>query len=387
MKVSRKLPKTRMMIRKAAQYSAVLLVSVAMVGGSFVQQAQAMSRIKDVVTVQGIRDNVLIGYGLVVGLSGTGDKLNNSVFTEKSLRSFMDKIGVNVSGEKLNVKNVAAVTVTATLPPFSRSGSRIDVTVSALGDASSLQGGILIVTPLMGADGDVYAVAQGPVTIGGFQAKGKTQTVSKGVATNGYVASGAIVEREIAFDLNSLDKINLALVNPDLMTASRVAQAINDNYEDVNPALVLDSGTVVLSVGKEYKNRVAYLLSEIEHIQVNPDTKAKIIIDEASGTIVMNENVRVDTVAIAQGNLVITVREQPVVSQPDPLSDGETVEAVQTSIDVAGKETNLTMLNGGASLNDLVAGLNALGVGPRDLITILQNIKTAGALHAEIVTR
>jgi len=353
--------------------------------------AHAKSRIKDIVTVEGIRDNLLVGYGLVVGLNGTGDKLNNTTFTEKSLQAFLERLGVNASDSQLKAKNVAAVTVTASFPTFARSGSRIDVTISALGDAKSLQGGVLIATPLIGADGEVYAVAQGAVAIGGFEASGESgSSISKGVPTSGYISNGGIVEREVDFELNSLKKLDLALRNPDTTTATKIAEAINTKISgNEDAAVVLDPGTISLKVPNEYSNAVASLLMEIEQLEVETDQQARVIIDEASGTIVMNENVRVDTVAIAQGNLVISVSEQTGVSQPTAFtSEGsETVVVPISKVSVEEVSGKMAVMNSGASLGELVGGLNALGIGPRDLINILQTIKAAGALQAKIEAR
>lgn len=352
--------------------------------------AAAPARIKDIVNVEGIRDNILIGYGLVVGLNGTGDKLGSNPYTEQSLVSFLDRLGINIRGQDLKSRNVAAVTVTATLPGFARHGSQIDVSVSALGDAKSLLGGTLLATPLYGADGEVYAVGQGQVTIGGFSVQGDSgTTINKGVPTNGEISNGAIVEREIAFDMNGMETVKLALRNPDITTARRIANTINLAL-GVPTARMTDPGTVGLSVPPPYRGDVVNLIADIEQLQVEPDNAAKIVIDEATGTIVMGENVRVDTVAVAQGNLVIRVNETPQVSQPNPFApDGaETVEVPRTDIFVdENSDARLTTVNTGASLQDLVSGLNALGVGPRDLITILQTIKAAGALQADIESR
>lgn len=352
--------------------------------------ANAAARLKDIVDFEGVRENMLIGYGLVVGLNGTGDKLQNNAFTEQSLIAFLERQGVNTRGASLKSKNVAAVTVTAVLPPFSRNGSRIDITVSTMGDATNLTGGTLLATPLYGADGDVYAVAQGAVSVGGFKAASDGNvTVTKGVPTSGFVASGAIVEKEIEFALNSLPELKLSLRNPDISTAQHISEAIN---AEIGPGVsaVTDPATVVLSVPAVYRNNATQLLAEIEKLPIETDQIAKIVIDEASGTIVMGENVRIDTVAVAQGNLVVRVEEIPLVSQPNPLAPegAETVETTQTNITVdEGPGKRMALLNRGATLKDLVAGLNALGVGPRDLITILQTIKAAGALQAEIQTR
>lgn len=350
--------------------------------------AQAEARLKDIVTFEGVRENMLMGYGLVVGLNGTGDKLKNNAFTAQSLIAFLERQGVNTRGIELKSKNVAAVTVTAALPAFSRNGSKIDVTVSAIGDASNLTGGTLLATPLYGADGEVYAVSQGAVSIGGFKAVGDAgaTTISKGVSTSGYIANGAIVEKEIDFALNSLPELKMSLRNPDITTAQRVVEVINAN---IGPgiATVNDPGTIVLTVPAVYHNNSVALLADIEKLSVETDQVAKIVIDEASGTIVMGENVKIDTVAVAQGNLVVKVEQIPLVSQPNPLAPegAQTVTATSTNISVDDSSSKrLAMLQRGATLRDLVAGLNALGVGPRDLITILQTIKAAGALQADI---
>ncbi len=359
---------------------------------SFSDNAQAEARIKDIVSFEGIRPNMLMGYGLVVGLAGTGDKLTNNAFTEQSLVAFLERQGVNTRGTPLKTKNVAAVTVTAMLPPFARNGSQIDVTVSAMGDAKDLTGGTLLATALYGADGEVYSVAQGSISIGGFKAGSDAAgtTISKGVTTSGFIPNGGIVEKEITFALNSLPELKMALRNPDITTAQQIANVIN---EHVGPGLatVADPGTVVLTVPAAYHSNVTQLLSDVEKLPVQTDQVAKIVIDEASGTIVMGENVRIDTVAVAQGNLVVKVEQTPVVVQPPPLAPtgSETVVAQQTSVTVEesppGKK--MALLEHEATLKDLVAGLNALGVTPRDLITILQTIKAAGALQAEIQTK
>ncbi len=348
------------------------------------------SRIKDIVTFEGVRENILVGYGLVVGLKGTGDKLKNTAFTEQSLVSFLERQGVNTRGTVLKTKNVAAVTVTATLPPFARAGSKIDVRLSAIGDAKSLMGGTLLATPLTGADGSVYAVAQGGIVVGGFEASGDSgSSVTKGVPTSGVIPNGAVVEKEVDFALNTLDEVKIALRNPDLATAQNIAQAINDHLGGQS-AIVMDPGTVTLRVPAAYENAVAYLLADIEKLPVQTDQKAKIVIDEASGTIVIGENVRIDTVAVAQGNLVVKIDETPLVSQPNPFAPfGATTEIVPRSeINVdENSDAKMAVMETGATLKQLVAGLNALGVGPRDMITILQTIKAAGALQAEIETR
>lgn len=351
--------------------------------------AHADTRIKDIVAVEGVRDNLLVGYGLVVGLDGTGDKLKNSVFTEQSLVGFLERLGVNTRGTDLKTKNVAAVTVTATLPPFSRQGSRIDVSVSAMGDAQSLQGGTLLATPLYAADGQVYAVAQGAVAIGGFSAGGEASTVTKGVPTSAAIANGGIVEREIAFDLNSMRGMDLALRNPDVTTAARIAATINGKLGG-GVAQVRDPATVHITIPARYHGDVTMMLAQIEQLPVQTDQIARVVIDEATGTIVMGENVRVDTVAVAQGNLIVKVEETPMVAQPGAFAPqgAQTVVVPRTNVQVDEDESSqMAVIHRGATLNELVAGLNALGVGPRDLITILQTIKAAGALQADIETR
>ncbi len=347
------------------------------------QPAQAASRIKDLANVEGVRQNQLIGYGLVVGLNGTGDTINNSPFTKQSLTAMLERLGVNIRGQTLRTGNVAAVMVTSNLPAFSTQGTRIDVTVSALGDAKSLQGGTLLVTPLLGADGNVYAVAQGSLAIGGFQAGGEAASVTRGVPTVGRIANGAIIEREIDFALNRLNQVRLALRNADFTTAKRIAAAIND-YLGVPTAEPLDPSTVQLTVPEQYKGNVVALLTEIEQLQIEPDLPAKIIIDERSGIIVMGRDVRVSQVAVAQGNLTVTISESPQVSQPNPLSRGQTVRVPRTRVGVQEDGRKLALVSEGVSLQQLIDGLNALGVGPRDLIAILQAIKAAGAIQADI---
>ncbi len=348
------------------------------------------SRIKDIVAVEGIRDNMLMGYGLVVGLNGTGDRLRNNAFTEQSLIAFLERQGVNTRGTDLKSRNVAAVTVTATLPGFARAGSRLDVAASAMGDAKSLLGGTLLATSLYGADGNVYALAQGAIAVGGFSTAGDSGTsITKGVPTSGNISNGGIIEREIDFELNSMSNLRLALRNPDLSTAANVADAINSRIGP-SVARVTDPGTVTISVPSAYQNDVATLLSDVEQLEVGTDQVARIVIDEATGTIVMGENVRIDTVAVAQGNLIVKVQETPQVSQPNPFAPqgAQTVIVPNTNITVdEGAGNKVAVLEKGATLRDLVAGLNSLGVGPRDLITILQNIKAAGAMQAEIYTR
>ncbi|MCM8734020.1 flagellar basal body P-ring protein FlgI [Azospirillum sp. A1-3] len=344
----------------------------------------ASARIKDIVDVEGVRDNMLIGYGLVVGLNGTGDSLNNSPFTEQSLTGMLERMGVNTRGTNLRTKNVAAVMVTATLGAYAAQGTRIDVTVSAMGDSKSLLGGTLLVTPMMGADGEVYAVAQGPIAVSGFTAQGQGASVTRGVPTSGRISSGAIVEREIQFSLAELPVLRLSLRNPDFTTAQRVATAINIQLRG-NRAQATDPASVLINVPETRRGDVVGLVTEIEQLRITPDQVARVVVDEKSGVIVMGENVRISTVAIAQGNLTIRITETPQVSQPGPFSQGQTAVVPRTDIQVDEQSNNrLAVMNSGVTLQELVQSLNALGVGPRDMIAILQSIKAAGALQAEI---
>lgn len=347
-------------------------------------EALASSRIKDIADFEGVRDNPLVGYGLVVGLNGTGDNIKSINFAKESLISLLDHVGINSRDGQLKSKNVAAVMVTASLPAFGRQGSRIDVTISALGDAKSLQGGTLIATPLVGADGEVYAVAQGQVAVGGVTASGANQSITKGVPTSGRIANGAIIENEIPFSLNDLEHIRLALRNPDFTTSKRVAAAINALLGQ-NVALSLDPATVSVDVPEEYRENIAALMTKIEQLQVQPDQAARVVIDENSGIVVIGKDVRISKLAIAQGSLTIKISEVPLVSQPEPFSDGETVVSTLTDIIVdEDTESRLNVLDGGVNLQELVNGLNALGVSPRDLISILQAVKASGALQADI---
>ncbi len=358
------------------------VATVAVADGPY--RVTATSRIKDLANIEGVRQNQLIGYGLVVGLNGTGDTLNNIPFTRQSLQAMLERLGVNVRGQTMRTGNVAAVMVTANLPAFGTQGTRIDITVSALGDSKSLQGGTLLVTPLLGADGNVYAVGQGSVAINGFQAEGEAAKIVRGVPTVGRIANGAIIEREIDFALNRLNQVRLALRNADFTTAKRIAAAIND-FIGANTAEPLDQSTVQVNVPKQYAGNVVSLLTEIEQLQIEPDLAAKIVIDERSGIIVMGRDVRVSTVAVAQGNLTVTISETPQVSQPAPFSRlGQTVRVPRTKIGVQEDGKKFAVMREGVSLQQLVDGLNALGIGPRDLIAILQAIKAAGAIQAEI---
>lgn len=343
-------------------------------------------RIKDLVEFDGVRGNDLVGYGLVVGLNGSGDGIRNAPFTEETMANILERLGVNVTGEQFRPKNVAAVFVTASLPPFARAGGRIDVTVSTIGDAKSLLGGTLILTPLNGADGEIYAVAQGPVLAGGVSAEGEGASVTMGVPTSGSIPGGARVEREIAFDFGAMQVMRLALRNPDFTTALRIEKAINREIGR-GLAVMLDSGTVEIDVARARAASPAHLIGQIENIGIEPESRARVVVDQRSGTIVLGEDVRISRVAVSQGNLTVRVREAPVVVQPNPFSqNGDTLAVPRTDIDIAQEPgTGLAEIVGGTSLSELIAGLNALGVSPHDLIDILKSIKAAGALHAEFV--
>ncbi|MEP1537833.1 MAG: flagellar basal body P-ring protein FlgI [Paracoccaceae bacterium] len=344
-------------------------------------------RIKDLVEFDGVRGNDLIGYGLVVGLNGTGDGLRNAPFTEEIMTNILERLGVNVTGEQFRPKNVAAVFVTAGLPPFSRTGSQIDVTVSAIGDANSLLGGTLIMTPLNAADGQIYAVAQGTVIAGGVTVEGNGANVTQGVPTAGVIPSGARVEREIDFDLSDLNSMRLALRDADFTTAARIEAAINDNFGR-RVAIMQDSGTVTLNVPATRMQSVAHAIGRIENITVQPERKARVVVDQRSGTIVMGEDVRISRVAVSQGNLTLRVQERPITIQPNPFSEGETVVVPRTEAAIEEEEgTGLAEVPDGTSLSEVIAGLNALGVSPRDMIDILKSIKASGALHAEFIVR
>jgi flagellar P-ring protein FlgI len=345
--------------------------------------ATATSRIKDLANFEGVRENQLIGYGLVVGLNGSGDTLNNIPFTKQSIQAMLERMGVNIRGAQIRTGNVAAVMVTANLPPFATQGTRIDVTVSSLGDAKSLMGGTLLVTPLLGADGNVYAVGQGSVAVAGFNAQGEAAKVVRGVPTVGRISNGALVEREIEFALNRLSQVRLALRNPDFTTAKRIAAAVND-FIGGPLAEPLDNGTVQVTLPKKYPSNIIALLTEIEQLQIEPDLPAKVLVDERSGVIVIGRDVRVSTVAVSQGNLTVTVAETPVVSQPQPFARGRTVVVPRTKVGVQEDGKKLAVVQEGVSLQQLVDGLNALGIGPLDMIAILQAIKAAGAIQADI---
>lgn len=371
------------MITRKTTKSATLCI-LALIFSIYSGAANASSRIKDIADFEGVRDNQLIGYGLVVGLNGSGDNVKSIDFTKESIISMLDRIGINARDGQLKSKNVAAVMVTANLPAFGRQGSRIDVMASAMGDSKSLQGGTLLATPLMGANGEVYAVAQGQIAVGSANTKGASQSIVKGVPTSGRIANGAIIENEIPFNLEELKVIRIALRNPDFTTSRRVSDAINAHL-GIQTAKAIDPATISLDIPDDYKSKIVELMTKIEQIQVQPDQLAKVVIDESSGIVVIGKDVKINRLAIAQGNLTIKISEMPFVSQPLPFSDGETVVGTTTAIDInEGIDAKLSVLNTGVNLQELVDGLNALGVTPRDLISILQAIKASGALQADI---
>ena len=365
-----------------------LALAICLAAAVLAQSASAAPvRLKDLVEFDGVRKNDLVGYGLVVGLNGTGDGLRNAPFTEEIMVNILERLGVNVTGEQFRPKNVAAVLVTASLPPFSRAGSPIDVTVSAIGDASSLLGGTLVMTPLNAADGEIYAVAQGTIIAGGVAAEGDGAAVIQGVPTSGTIPSGATVEREVDFDFSTLHSLRLALRTPDFTTAGRIEHAINGHFGR-HVATMIDAGTVHLDISATHMPSPAHALGRIENILVEPERRARVVVDQRSGTIVMGEDVRISRVAVSQGNLTLRIQEAPLVSQPNPFSDGETVVVPRTNTGIAEEPgIGLAEIRGGTSLSEVLAGLNALGVSPRDMIDILKSIKAAGALHAEFVVR
>jgi flagellar P-ring protein FlgI len=365
----------------------LLAVMLALAGPLAGPAGASPARIKDLVEVDGVRGNDLLGYGLVVGLDNSGDSLRNSPFTEDAIVNLLERLGVNVTGEQLRAKNVAAVLVTAALPPFARAGSQIDVTVSAIGDASSLMGGTLVMTPLNAADGQIYAVAQGSIIAGGVKAQGEAATVTQGVPTSGTIPGGARVEREVNFDFTQIRDMRLALRNPDFTTAARIEAAINADV-GARVARMLDSGTVRLDLATFGIDSPARLMAQIENIEVQTSTKARVVVDQRSGTIILGSDVRISRVAVTQGNLTLRVEEAPLVVQPNPFAEGETVVIPRTNAEIEEDPGNgLAIVDNSVSLPEVVAGLNALGVSAQDMIDILKSIKAAGALHAEFIVQ
>lgn len=347
----------------------------------------ADTRVKDITTVRGVRDNQLVGYGLVFGLNGTGDSLRNAPFTDQSMQSMLDRLGVNIRGANQRSRNVAAVIVTADLPAFAGAGTRLDVTISSVGDASSLLGGTLVMTPLSGADGQVYAVAQGQLAVSGFAAKGKAESLTQGVPTTGRIPNGAIVEKEVANEFNESNRLFLELRNPDFSTAVRISDAINEYANDVFKMPVareIDSRTVALRHPSGVS--AARFLADVGELRVDADTPARIVVDQRSGTIVLGGAVRISPVAITQGNITVRITEEDEVSQPAPFSDGRTVVVPRTSV-VAKQEKGKFAILRTNNLDSLVKGLNSLGLKPADVILILQAVKSSGAIQAELVVQ
>ncbi len=361
----------------------VVLVSLLLSAGI----ADASSRIKDITSIQGLRDNQLIGYGLVMGLQATGDSLKNSPFTDQSVRSMLDRLGVNIEAGSVKSKNVAAVVVTAILPPFVGKGERIDVTVSSIGDASSLAGGQLVMTPLMAADGRAYAVAQGPVSISGFSASGDAEKLSAGVSTGGRIANGALIERELDGEFNALKSIVLQIRNPDFATAVGISDKINEySRKKFGVAIAAEQDFRTVHIKRPDKITASRLVADLGELEVAPDSPARIVIDEKSGTIVIGDMVRLSAIAVTHGNLTVRVTERPDVSQPAPLSKGETTTIPSTEI-VANQTGGQMAIINGPTLEMLVDGLNQIGLKPTGIIAILQAIKTAGALQGELVVQ
>lgn len=341
------------------------------------------ARLKDIASVKGVRANQLIGYGLVVGLNGSGDG-SGTKFTVQSLVNMMERLGVHVLPDEVKVNNVAAVMVTADLPPFARVGSKLDVLVSSMGDAKSLQGGTLLLTPLKGADNNVYGLAQGPLLVGGFASSGKAGGgVQKNHPTVARIPNGATIEKELPFEFNSLEDLVISLHQPDFTTALRVSKAINEKMQ-TEIAFPADAGTIKIGVPSKYKNNLVGLMASLEQVTVQPDAKAKITLDERTGTVVMGENVRISSVAIAHGNLSVQIKETKDVSQPPALSGGQTAVTQDSKVNVAEEQNKLILMPEGTSLGELVKALNAIGVSPRDLIAVFEAIKAAGALQAEL---
>lgn len=349
--------------------------------------ALADVRIKDISSIREARSNQLIGYGLVAGLKSTGDSLRSAPFTDQSMTSMLERMGVNIRGLGARTRNVAAVMVTAELPPFSVPGNRIDVTVTSLGDASSLAGGTLIMTPLQAADGNVYAVAQGSVLVSGFEAKGQNEVLTHGVPTAGRISGGAMVERSSPSPSPAPLLLHLELKNPDFSTAVAMLDAINKyTKRQYGAHLAQDNGPASVAVSLPKRVSPSRFISEIGQLEVRPDSPARIIIDERTGTIVISQNVKVARVAVTHGNLTVRVTETPSVSQPAPFSKGETVVTSETSVEAGQDQGNFAVLDG-VDLQTLVTGLNRMGLKPPGIIAILQAIKTAGALQAELVVQ
>jgi len=357
------------------------LACVAFMLGTLTPTAEA-ARLKDMASVKGVRANQMIGYGLVVGLRGTGDKVR-ARFTTQSLRSLLSKMGIALDPSPIRVANVAAVMVTASLPPFARTGAKLDAVVSSIGDAASLEGGTLLMTPLLGNDGEIYAIAQGTIAVGGFSVEGGGASVSQNHPTVGTLVGGAIVERELAYSLTGRDQFEIALHQPDFTTAQRTAQRINKAFAS-SVAVARDSGTLDLTVPDAYAQNVVGFLARVETLEVTPDKAARIVLNERTGTIVMGDAVRVSTVAVSHGNLTVIVNQTNQISQPAPFGQGQTARLQNTEIEAIQDESRLSVIEDTVTIGELVRALNAMGTTPTDLISIIQAIKASGALAADV---
>ncbi len=365
-----------------ACFSVLVLVSALAVSTLVAPVAEA-ARLKEIANVKGVRENPLIGYGLVVGLAGTGDK-SGTEFTIQSLTSMLSKMGIALDPNQINVKNVAAVMVTSRLPAFARSGNQIDVTVASMGDSTSLEGGTLLMTPMLGSDGQIYAIAQGSVSVGGFSSGGGGGGVQKNHPTVGRVAAGATVEKELDYAIDGLGQFEVNLRQPDFTTSLRAANAINEHF-GVEVAAAVSSGSIEVQIPAEYRDRIVRFLSEIEMLEIQPDRVAKVILNERTGTVVMGAGVRLATVAIAHGSLTVTISSEKEASQPGALAtSGETRVVENVDVEVFEEDAQLNVISSAVTIGELVRGLNAMGVSPRDLIAIMQAIKAAGALTAEL---
>ena len=341
------------------------------------------ARLKDIADIEGVRGNQLVGYGLVVGLNGTGDK-RGATFTPQSVANLLERLGVRVTAETLKLSNTAAVIVTSTLPPFAQPGSKIDVTLSSLGDASTLQGGVLLMTPLRAADGKIYAVSQGAVSVGGFVVEGGGETAQKNHPTVGRISLGGTVEKAIPYDLFSSGQIRVVLREPDFNTVTRVQAAVN-GLLGTGKSKALDSANVVIPIDDELGRSPVHVIAELEQLDVEPDAPARVVVNERTGTIIMGEHVRVSTVALAHGNLNVSIRSETQVSQPNALAGGQTATVQNSDVTVGEEGGQLTVLSKTVSLGEIVNAINALGATPRDLIAVFQALKAAGALHAELI--
>jgi len=358
----------------------LIYICIIMIGAaSFLSGVEV--RLKDIATFEGVRDNQLIGYGIIVGLEGTGDTTQNK-FTFQSMSNMLDKMGLTLEPTAFQMRNTAAVAVTATLPPFSRVGSKIDVTVSSIGSAKSIQGGILLITPLKAADGNVYAVAQGPISIGGYNASQTGAGVTKNHATVGRIPNGALIEKEVPYDFSTQNYFTMVMQQSDFTTTTRAVNNINKAFGNV--AAAVDSRTIKIMIPDKYTREKVLMASMLENLVVSPDSLAKVVVNERTGTIVFGENVRLSRVALAHGSITINIRNQQVVSQPNPLAGGQTVITNQPETTVTESEARFTVMDDTPKISDVVKTLNSLGVTPRDIIAILQAIKSAGALQAEL---